>query len=495
MIRKAYPWLLPLAFCCIVYSAINLPGILRSRPMGEHAWAQIDRASVALMYYRGQTGFFSPQTHSIARNPSGIAAGEFPLQPYIASGLYSLFGFHEIIFRLLVLFCSLAGFIAATTISFRLLKLPLTRTAASLAWLLSPNLIYYSTGFLPDTFALSLITLALMFLIFDLQRSSSLNFTLFLLFSALAMLEKSSVIFIYGIVCIGYIVQKLQHKKITPEVLRIVLPLLIPPLIAFAWILWASVLQRQHPSQVFLLGTRLPANPGEWIHYLKAFFGKAGDYYTTGIWLLAGACCLAAFVKPRAIPLFLRIVLILFLPAWLTFFTLLSKQAWFHGYYHIPFQLGIYVAILCGLMAFENRFRRKPFAIAAFMILLVLGADGVMNMQKFFRERAWHHQLICTDWYDAEPVLDAVGVGEDSKVLTYNDGSYNISLYLMNRRGWNSAADYRDSTIIEGVNDCGYMVLTDTDVLMRPFFKNFKLILLGRHRSLYIIKAVPLPKI
>ena len=65
-----------------IYYCVNFQSLLFMRPMGEHAWAQIDRASQALQYFQRNASFLLPQTHNIASNPSAVACGEFPLQPF-----------------------------------------------------------------------------------------------------------------------------------------------------------------------------------------------------------------------------------------------------------------------------------------------------------------------------------------------------------------------------------------------------------------------------
>ena len=73
--------------------------LLSYRPIGEHTWAQVDRAAVALNYYKNEASFFFPQTLRLNENPSGIEPGEFPLIPWLASVLYRIFGFDEFWFR------------------------------------------------------------------------------------------------------------------------------------------------------------------------------------------------------------------------------------------------------------------------------------------------------------------------------------------------------------------------------------------------------------
>jgi hypothetical protein len=39
-------------------------------------------------------------------------------------------------------------------------------------------------------------------------------------------------------------------------------------------------------------------------------------------------------------------------------------------------------------------------------------------------------------YLDIEPFLDSLGIDASKKVISASDGSVNISLYLMNRKGW-----------------------------------------------------------
>jgi hypothetical protein len=108
-----------LLFLLVLLLALTNIGVLKhisSPPSGPHQWAQCDRASVARKFSDLSLNIFLPHTHNIG-NDSGIVGTEFPLVNWVAGVLYKVFGFHPVIYRLVVFLLFLLGMIASFRIS------------------------------------------------------------------------------------------------------------------------------------------------------------------------------------------------------------------------------------------------------------------------------------------------------------------------------------------------------------------------------------------
>lgn len=456
--------------------------------MGEHAWAQCDRASTALLYYEDNANFFLPQTHNLMYNPDGIASGEFPLLSYFAAGLYTIFGPHEYLYRILVFIFSLSGFILGFFVCNRFIKHKIYVVMAACLWLFSPNLIYYSTGFLPDTFSLSLFMTAFYFLTRDYPSINRRNIAGFAAFSCLAVLEKSSTLFVYSAVCLPLLIMLFKTKSNMRSFLKNMLILCIPLLVAISWLVYSGWLQHIYPSVVFLLKPKLPSSLVELKQFFFSFRDRSENYYHYRFFILAAISLPSAFILLFRRQQFLLWSSICVFVAWCAFFILMSRQAWFHGYYHIPFQFMFFLLFLALFMGIDRFQPKKWMQTIILLLFLAFGWVNLHHNSRNFAALAFNTKFINNDWNTAEAALRAAGLKPEDKVLSYPDPSYNISLYLMNQRGWNAAPDYWDITIVDALKDCDYMVLADTNLLQRDCVKPFHGALIATHNSLFIYR-------
>lgn len=114
----------------------------------RESWRECDIASVARNYYREDMNLFYPRIDWRGDGP-GYTEMEFPLYPWAIAILYKIFGFHEVIGRLLAYVFSLL----AMGLFFQLARylLPdLAAIAASLFFVLSPLAIRISNSLQPE---------------------------------------------------------------------------------------------------------------------------------------------------------------------------------------------------------------------------------------------------------------------------------------------------------------------------------------------------------
>lgn len=443
-------WLLMLV---VLYMALSPYTYLHTRPHGDHAWAQCDRASWALNYYQFGYSFTEPRTHNIVYNPTGIATGEFPAIPYLVSKLYAVFGFHEYIFRIVTLLLSLPAFVVSFMLSRKLLNNTAAILAASLLWLCSPNLIYYSTTFLPDTVALSFFVAAFWF-IAGYTDLSVKRLLLFSLLSSIAVLLKSSVLFL---VAATYISLLIAHWN-TPafkSTFRRSFVLAIPLIICMGWITFARHSQLTNHSNVFKLGLLLPQNLHEPFNALSLFARNLPKLYPVTILALLPVMLyllISRFNRQN----FLHVFTITGFIMWGLFFILMMRNAGHHGYYHIPFQFLIFTLLVTALSVLSNLYTTNTTKLVLSSVFI---AVSLLLFTQTTRKIATHYDHINTAWLNLEPDLRNAGISNRDKVFTAFDESYNISLYLINQPGWNSMPGVWDYYKLDGLKACKYAIL------------------------------------
>ncbi len=465
-----------------LYAAIDPIYYLSTRPHGDHAWAQCDRASWALNYYQYQAKFGEPQTHNIVYNNTGIATGEFPAIPYLVSGLYKTFGYNEYLFRLTTLLLTLPAFI----FSFMLAKKHLNHIGAvlvaSLLWVCSPNLIFYSIGFLPDSVALSFFTAGLYFLL-SAEQLNLKSTLLFIVFTSVAVLLKSSVLFLVAAVYISLLVtqwrtNEFKRTAIVASAISIVL------FVCLAWLLYARICQISYHSNVFKVGMLLPHSTEETAHSLGMFIRNLPKLYPVSslfILLVLMFVWLSNFNWRNFFHVFTLTGGIL----WVVFFIFMFRNAGHHGYYHVPFQVLIFTLSLSALQIIEKSitlYKNQIIAIGCVSILsfyLYTGTVGKISS---------HYDLIDKSWLDLEPTLRGAGIKPTDKVFTAYDGSYNISLYLMNQRGWNSMPDVWDNYNHEGLKQCTYAVFTNDSIAQNTVISGYIDTLIATHKNLIVYR-------
>jgi 4-amino-4-deoxy-L-arabinose transferase-like glycosyltransferase len=122
--------------------------------IGVHSWRQADTAAIARNFYEmpftGIGQYFYPQ---VDWGGGGFAETEFPLYPWLVSGLYEIFGSNELLARGLSVVCSLIGLFFL----YRLVTLWLNPSVAfwsALFYAILPLSIFYGRTVQPESMVL-----------------------------------------------------------------------------------------------------------------------------------------------------------------------------------------------------------------------------------------------------------------------------------------------------------------------------------------------------
>ena len=485
---RNWHWIIFSFMLVSVYWHSRAGELLNFNPLGEHNWANCDRASVAYNYYQNGSSFFEPQTQNVVDNPSGIAHGEFPLMPWLASLLYRILGFDEFWFRLLTLLFSLAGFYFAFALCNRLIRDKILVLAASALWPCSTYLIYYSTGFLPDNVSLTFLIIAFYFAMKNYPEISFRSVCWFAFFSALAILLKTSAFFLFAPASLAVLVLVWKNQKKTKAVLIHAGVLILPVIFMGSWILYAKHMQEKYHSAIFLLKGKTPESTEQYKALLGDFFDRSGNYYNDALLIAAAICLAGLFILRKHLAAAIHLVWVLGLCAWFVFFWMLARNAWHHSYYHIPFFFIFFVFSLGFFLALDKISLSKNIRSGILLAVFCLFLFSVSDMKTKLNPVAFQLQLEKPDWYGAGDALKKMGVPDDAILFSCEDPSPNISLYLMKHRGWTGLNHFWASYMTKAISNCDYAVLTDTTLVHQkeyaPYFEKQT----GRFNSLFIYK-------
>ncbi|MFM7310921.1 MAG: ArnT family glycosyltransferase [Flavobacteriales bacterium] len=458
------------------------PAILPLRPQGVHVWRQTDCLSLADHYYRTDESLLEPQIHCYISdaNTTGKTASEFPGIYYVVGKLWKIFGKHEWMYRLLsmLLFMSSLWLFAKALRQF-VKPLGAMLFAASLA--ASPVLIYYATNFLPDIHAFSFVLAgASMYVLFARSHSTRYLWAAMICFMFAGLFKVTAMILplvVFGLLTLETIGVKLSKEgRVFPHRWKQFSMFLIVFAVVASWYAYA-------------------------VHYCTIHGGKysfnslwpiweASDARVNEILLKIGSFMLGELYAPIwSLTLVTLLLVCIFygrvFPRWMWYgFAMLvlaltaQSLLWFqaldiHDYYWITmFVLPAVILLMFAYLMFLKGgliFSYRIFWIGLFASFSwsVWYAANNSNMRYFVREGAryfpnynsetvkfykYYKSAYDVEWrpYETiEPYLVSIGMTEDDLVITQPDPSFNISLYLMNRRGWSAMGDESNSS--EGV--------------------------------------------
>lgn len=500
-------------FILILSFVYRFDKIITLEPQSIHQWRQADCLSIA-KNYQTNLSFFEPSIHNYIsdNSTSGMSAGEFPVIYYLVGALWQLFGEHIFIYRLLVLLLFYSGLWALFKTCKTLFKSNFWSHFVSLFAFTSPVLIYYSNNFLTNVPALAMIFWAWFFLIryFQSQKLKLLLFSV-LFFSLGALLKMTaalSFIAIIGLYVLEFLGLKLSTKKVLFEKkLKVGLLFLAGLGIIFSWYWWAEHYNSIHGGK-YTFNWLWPiwemsneeiekafASARNFIYY-QAFSGLS-------IYMLWGALLFLIIDyknNSRFVNLFIPILILGVSSYLILWFNALDG----HDYYIINLLFLLLSILIALVMNFKtNRpwlLKSKKLRILAVLFLLFNIVYAANNIRYRYGSQLSRNSTLAKLMMDDhelglwnylgnhnpyKPLKEmrnynrSIGIKESDLIIYKPDPSINISLYLLNQKGW---TDYGGTESYEAIHEkvtqknAKYLIIEDQSTLekeyLSPFIKN-----------------------
>jgi hypothetical protein len=170
-----------------------------------------------------------------------------------------------------------------------------------------------------------------------------------------------------------------------------------------------------------------------------------------------------------------------------------------HDYYVIDLLIFAIFIMLSLFSLLRNRELKLsllniPLIRVLAILLVVL---SVSHTSRHIKKRftGWHNSEHQTEFYgyeSIEPYLDSIGITRSDKVLSYNDPTIDVTLYLMNRQGWTKyGTDMNDSlSIVERINmGAEYIIYHhEIDTAKGSFWKQMVEYDVGKYKNVTISK-------
>lgn len=474
----------------LYFQKVELHKKITQRPNGEHIWAQCDRASMAQTYYMDKAPFLLPRTYKAPNRSEGIAVGEFPLIPFLSAKLYSLFGFNEVYFRLLILITSISGFIFSYLIARKFIKHWFWSFFIASIWIASPNIIYYSFSFLPDITGLSVMLIALFFLIRKSSGPSYYDLGLFFIFFALAGLIRISVVVPLCAISAAYFICEFRYKIQDVRKKWVFIAGHITALaVVFSWLLYADYTNSCYKNFVFLLKPTPPLSYTELVNAINIYLGyhQNGYYYIKEFYYLLVFFTVISIVFIRNSNKFLLLsALFCYLGFFILFYIMLQKS-YAHHYYWVPFQIGIFLHVLwIGTSLRYVKVNKFSEIIVGIASLIFINYNSI-NIHKNVNRKRWSNSKNeFSSYYNLESYLNKIGIGYDKRIASYPDVSFNNTLYFMNRKGNTLDPNDYPQNKRHLLSTTDYAVIKDTTVLTDTLWLNYLDKQVGQYEDIFI---------
>jgi hypothetical protein len=455
-------------------------------------------------------------------NQSGKTAGEFPILYFIVGKLWMLFGESYLLYRLfylLILFVGLYAFYKSLRILFKDLY---WSNVIALLFFTSPVYVYYGVSFLTDVPAISFILIALYFLLWYCQKNSKKLFFLSMLFFALAGLIKISsliaFVFIFSIFILElFPIKTLGNRKLFSHKNHEWIGLGAVILCVFLWYFYAGYYNEIHGFK-YTFNSIYPAwllNKDDTTKIIKeikymvspVFFSKP---------ILFGFLFIP-FVNLtlwKRIPIFAYLSSIIILIGAIIYFILWAPLMGVHDYYYSALLI-LFVGILIPFFWFIKS--NYPVVFKGYILKIFIGLFLVYNFfyclsvtklktlnQKngsyvmignhdFVDLMTWTNWEIKSNWYrykQMRPYIREIGIMEEDKVICIPDASFNISLYMLNQKGWTNFNNYSTTEEIDNLINKGakYLFISNPDFLNKEFLSPYLKEQIGEFKGVNIFK-------
>jgi hypothetical protein len=483
----------------------NYHEILFLPPQSIHLWRQCDCLSQAMNYYQDGNPFLMPAVHNLGNDGTGRAMSDFPIIYYLTAKIWNYTDPHESVMRII----NLSIFIIALFVLFKTAERILCDSFVALfiVFLLfsSPFLVYYANNFLMDVPAFSLALIGMCFFERFYTTSKRQHLYWFAFFITVAGLLKITALLgffaILGIFIFEFLGVKIRSKsKIFSSPLVQIIPFALVLLVVLVWYFYVKQYNATYNMGLFLtqvipIWTLPDAEIQNVLHHLSDHF--RWNYFRPEIlylillfWILS---VVFASRSTRALTL-----LNLLLPSGVVAFGILFFASLKdHDYYMINALIIIPAIVLAFAVMLKKRLPAlyRSIIFRVFLVLILIHSID-------FARRRIHGRYDPDTWQNKSYVVEkqlflrlpeyltALGIRPDDRVISLPDPSPNITLYMMNRKGWtNYNIDMSSDNIYKKIEmGADYLIISDPKTLEIPQLQPFLHTKLGQLEHIHIFK-------
>lgn len=518
--NKKIIFIISFIIVCIIYNYYN---IFQLRPRPIHQWRQTDCLSITNNYYNNGMNFFSPEIHNLISDnkTSGKTAGECPILYYFIAILWKVFGVHEWIYRFVGLLLVFIGLYSLFRITDYFLKSAFWSVGLSMLLFTSPIFANYGISFITNVPAICIVLAGWwVFLQFYNTKKNNLLFFSMALFLIAGLIKVSTLIsFIFlFIIFIGERIKFLNKRR---EYIfnrsNHIIPFILVIFINFAWYYYAEKYNNIHEGK-YTFNNLWPIwelDKNKIYQYiLQIRKNTIYEFFNPLVLYSFIFMFLAIMLTPKKHPkFFIYGTYILVIGGIL--YTLFWFQAFdVHDYYYTDLLIVLIFILLTFFIFLKKYFEvllnssavRIMFSL--FLIFNIIYCHDMLELRYFPKEKKkyliigsqdivdnfkwvnWDYKQHFLQLEKINPYLKSIGIKDDDKVISIPDESINISLYLMNQRGFTDFGygDLKDETRFNTFINAGakYLIINNNSILEKTYLKPFLNKKIGEFKNIII---------
>jgi hypothetical protein len=478
-------------------------------PYSRHQWRQADCLSITQHYYQDNLPFLEPEIHWRGKGDTGKTISEFPIIYYSVAKIWQVTGKHFWIYRGISFLIMSIGLFYLKKLAQRVLQDDFWAIFIPLLLFSSPILAYYSNSFMMDSNALALAMIAgYHYYRHRTERSYKHLVYACILFLFAGLLKITALLVFLGLGAI-FLYELLWQERSLKTRWKELLPYGATLLFIFLWYRYAGAYNAKNMASVFLQGL-LPI----WemtladiqSHWKLLHSDLKPAFFNVPALCLIGLLFTGMILKFKQTNRFFLALCILSCMG-IGGFLLLFFQVFNVHEYYLTNLLVIIPLVSLLVLEFLKRNHTEIFTsrtvkiVAALALIFMTYSAAVQTVVKYDIGKKWarnsfildKEDVAYWDWFHwnygntlkdletIEPLLEKLGIGKKDKVVSIPDGSINISLYLMNRNGYNDFG-YREFTPtqrIEAAKKWGakYLIINNVEIMkeeayLQPYLKN-----------------------
>jgi len=505
----------------------NYPNILQSGPWMPHMWRQADCLSLTQNYATGDIGFFTPEVHWTGPSGNGKTISEFPLIYYTVGKIWSFTGRNYAIYRIIDILLVFLGLFSLYKISDSILKDKYWAYFIPLILFSSPALVYYTNNFLANAPALGLaLTGSWIYILYAQNKQKKWLWISIVIFTLAGMIKITSMIIVVamlGYLTINALVDLSQRKPNFRKYLSDILPFIPVFMIIVLWVMYTKNYNAHNNEHIFLQGlypiwdlntTQINDILNKfYFNVLPSFFNKT----TLVVILLIFIADIVFLIRKGQRELLLVPIVFTGVILYLLFWFQALNQ---HDYYLI--NLLIFIPVTVTAFLSELRIRLPKFfsstgfkVIAALLLFLLIGKTTMINRIKYnvedhflkadtvfnalteedfkfwnYKQTKYSQTLEALD--SITPYLRELGIKRNDLVVSIPDVSINITLFLMDQKGFTgygySETKGKIGERMEAFKKIGakYLIVNDSSAVNSEEFKPYLSNKIGEYKNVQI---------
>lgn len=467
---------------CVFY---NIHETIFYAPTSTSSWRQADSASITINYYQNGMDFWKQEYH-LQGADAGRRLTECPILYYGIAGLYHIFGPQDWVFRGVNFLILFFGLLALAKMTHQIFDKKVLTIGLPLLVFSSPLINFYGPNFLPNApaFGLTLIGIYFFYQYFIKNKikyfyGSMLFFTIAGLIKLTSLIPFFLILAFYGLSILN--IKSINFKPIFFQQKLKILPgfLFVLSLVGW-WVLGTEDAGTLEPIWKVDTATRAMT-----LDYVLA--ESFPDLFAPVAWIFIGGMFFFILFSPKKIgyPFYIANILI-FIGVTIVFCGIF-KPLFSHTYYFVEFMVFPLFVLFTFIFYLKNKrsdiFEHRLFNPIFIALLIAHIIYGKVELNKKYDINGREYQMYNkrqTDAQDIRKFLYSQGVQPTDRVISAPDYSPNVTLYLMNLKGWSEfSSPYAPISpeTIEAYGYCcaKYLIIHDKEYLKRedlqPFFK------------------------